>query len=43
MSNQVTFSESYALYGQKVTILLLLEIILFYVHPKMVAVETIII
>ena len=43
MSNEVTFNESYTLYEQKLKVLRLLEIILFYVHPKMVAMETIII
>ena len=43
MSNEVTFYESYTLYEQKLKIFRLLEIILFYVHPKMVAMETIII
>ena len=43
MSNEVTFNESYTLYEQKLKILRLLEIILFHVHPKMVAMETIII
>ena len=43
MSNEVTFNESYTLYEQKLKSLQLLEIILFYVHPKMVAMKTIII
>ena len=43
MSNEVIFNESYTLYEQKMKILRLLEIILFYVHSKMVAMETIII
>ena len=42
MSNEVTFNESYTLYEQKLKMLRLLEIILFYVHSKMVAMETII-
>ena len=43
MSNEVTFNESYTLYEQKLKIVRLLEISLFYVHHKMVAMETIII
>ena len=39
----VTLNESYTLYEQKLKMLRLLEIILFYVHSKMVPMETIII
>ena len=43
MSNEVIFNQSYTLYEQILKMLRLLEIILLYVHSKMVAMETIII